>query len=81
MSQMDNIMAKRQKEMEEAYEAVWDEGRYESMFTLCVCVCEENVEEEMIKLCVWKGRTDEVMCVCVCRFGPRDGQGLASPGL
>ena len=28
MSQMDNIMAKRQKEMEEAYEAVWDEGRY-----------------------------------------------------
>ena len=39
MSQMDNIMAKRQKEMEEAYEAVWDEGRYESMFSLCVCVC------------------------------------------
>ena len=27
MSQMDNIMAKRQKEMEEAYEAMWDEGR------------------------------------------------------
>lgn len=27
MSQMDNIMAKRQKEIEEAYEAVWDEGR------------------------------------------------------